>query len=123
MRPVGELRFLNLKTGKVQTDAGSGAVAAISVPGYRDTARRSGPPGRRRRGPRDWYRAPAAWVMPAGERRPDRDRTVVAPTWRGQTARSTPLAVTEPPPDRRGRGEGRGMPPSVPDMRRTKRIR
>ena len=34
MRPVGELRFLNLKTGKVQTDAGSGAVAAINVPGY-----------------------------------------------------------------------------------------
>jgi cell division protein FtsB len=34
MRPVGELRFLNLRTGKVQTDAGSGAVAAISVPGY-----------------------------------------------------------------------------------------
>ena len=34
MRPAGELRFLNLKTGKVQTDAGSGAVAAINVPGY-----------------------------------------------------------------------------------------
>jgi cell division protein FtsB len=34
MRPAGELRFLNLKTGTVQTDAGSGAVAAIHVPGY-----------------------------------------------------------------------------------------
>ena len=34
MRPVGELRFLNLKTGTVQTDAGSGAVAAIHVPGF-----------------------------------------------------------------------------------------
>jgi len=34
MRPAGELRFLNLKTGKVQTDAGSGALAAIDVPGY-----------------------------------------------------------------------------------------
>ncbi len=34
MRPAGELRFLNLKTGQVRTDAGSGAVAAISVPGY-----------------------------------------------------------------------------------------
>ena len=34
MRPAGELRFLNLKTGKVQTDAGSGATADISVPGY-----------------------------------------------------------------------------------------
>jgi Na+-transporting NADH:ubiquinone oxidoreductase subunit NqrC len=34
MRPVGELRFLDLKTGKVQTDAGNGAVAAIDVPGY-----------------------------------------------------------------------------------------
>jgi hypothetical protein len=34
MRPAGELRFLNLKTGKVQTDAGSGAEAAINVPGY-----------------------------------------------------------------------------------------
>lgn len=34
MRPVGELRFLNLKTGKIETDAGSGAEAAISVPGY-----------------------------------------------------------------------------------------
>jgi cell division protein FtsB len=34
MRPVGELRFLNLKTGTVQTDAGSGAVAAVNVPGF-----------------------------------------------------------------------------------------
>ena len=34
MRPAGELRFLNLKTGQVQTDAGSGADAAINVPGY-----------------------------------------------------------------------------------------
>lgn len=34
MRPVGELRFIDLKTGAVRTDAGSGAVAAIDVPGY-----------------------------------------------------------------------------------------
>ncbi|HLH81646.1 MAG TPA: hypothetical protein VKV38_00100 [Trebonia sp.] len=34
MRPAGELRFLDLKTGAVRTDAGSGAVAAINVPGY-----------------------------------------------------------------------------------------
>lgn len=34
MRPVGQLRFVNLKTGTVDTDAGSGAVARISVPGY-----------------------------------------------------------------------------------------
>jgi len=34
MRPVGELRFLNLKNGQVQTDAGTGAVADIHVPGY-----------------------------------------------------------------------------------------
>ena len=34
MRPAGELRFLNLKTGTVQTDAGSGALAAINVPGF-----------------------------------------------------------------------------------------
>ncbi len=34
MRPVGELRFLDLKTGKVETDAGSGATGDISVPGY-----------------------------------------------------------------------------------------
>ena len=34
MREQGELRFLNLKTGKVETDAGSGSVQAINVPGY-----------------------------------------------------------------------------------------
>jgi len=34
MRPVGEVRFLNLKKGKVETDAGSGAVRDINVPGY-----------------------------------------------------------------------------------------
>lgn len=34
MRPVGELRFLDLKTGKTLTDAGTGAVADIEVPGY-----------------------------------------------------------------------------------------
>jgi hypothetical protein len=34
MRPVGEVRFLNLKNGKVETDAGSGAVEDIHVPGY-----------------------------------------------------------------------------------------
>jgi hypothetical protein len=34
MRPTGELRFLNLRTGKIETDAGSGAVADIDVPGY-----------------------------------------------------------------------------------------
>ena len=34
MRPAGELRFLNLKTGTVQTDAGSGALAAVNVPGF-----------------------------------------------------------------------------------------
>jgi len=34
MRPVGQVRFLNLKNGKIQTDAGSGAVADIHVPGY-----------------------------------------------------------------------------------------
>lgn len=34
MGEPGELRFFNLKTGKVQTDAGSGAVQAINVPGY-----------------------------------------------------------------------------------------
>lgn len=34
MRPVGELEFLNLKNGKVQTDAGSGATSQINVPGY-----------------------------------------------------------------------------------------
>jgi hypothetical protein len=34
MRQAGELRFLDLKTGKVTTDAGSGAVQDINVPGY-----------------------------------------------------------------------------------------
>jgi hypothetical protein len=34
MLPVGELRFLNLKTGELQTDAGRGAVRSIHVPGY-----------------------------------------------------------------------------------------
>jgi hypothetical protein len=34
MREPGELRFFNLKTGKVQTDAGSGAIQDINVPGY-----------------------------------------------------------------------------------------
>ena len=34
MRPAGELRFVNLKTGKVQTDAGTGALRNINVPGY-----------------------------------------------------------------------------------------
>ena len=34
MREAGELRFFNLKTGKVQTDSGGKAVQAINVPGY-----------------------------------------------------------------------------------------
>jgi hypothetical protein len=34
MGEPGQLRFFNLKTGKVQTDAGSGAVQAVNVPGY-----------------------------------------------------------------------------------------
>ena len=34
MGQPGQLRFFNLKTGKVQTDAGSGAVQAVNVPGY-----------------------------------------------------------------------------------------
>ena len=34
MGQPGQLRFFNLKTGKVQTDAGSGAVQNINVPGY-----------------------------------------------------------------------------------------
>jgi hypothetical protein len=34
MRPVGRLQFVNLKTGKIDTNAGSGAVAHIDVPGY-----------------------------------------------------------------------------------------
>lgn len=34
MRPPGELRFIDLKTGRVRTDAGTGAIARINVPGY-----------------------------------------------------------------------------------------
>jgi uncharacterized protein HemX len=34
MTEQGQLRFFDLKTGKVQTDAGSGAEQAINVPGY-----------------------------------------------------------------------------------------
>jgi cell division protein FtsB len=34
MRPVSVLRFLDLKTGEIVTDAGSGKVPAIQVPGY-----------------------------------------------------------------------------------------
>jgi hypothetical protein len=34
MRPVSRLQFVNLKTGKIVTNAGSGAVARINVPGY-----------------------------------------------------------------------------------------
>ena len=34
MGQPGQLRFFDLKTGKVQTDAGSGAVQNINVPGY-----------------------------------------------------------------------------------------
>jgi hypothetical protein len=34
MRPVGQLRFVNLRKGTIDTDAGSGEVAKISVPGY-----------------------------------------------------------------------------------------
>lgn len=34
MRPAGVLRFINLKTGKIATDAGSGAGTAIQVPGH-----------------------------------------------------------------------------------------
>jgi hypothetical protein len=34
MRPVGQLQFLNVKTGKISSDAASGAAANIQVPGY-----------------------------------------------------------------------------------------
>jgi uncharacterized protein HemX len=34
MTEQGQLRFFDLKTGQVQTDAGSGAVQAINVPGF-----------------------------------------------------------------------------------------
>jgi hypothetical protein len=34
MTEQGQLRFFDLKTGKVETDAGSGAMQAVNVPGY-----------------------------------------------------------------------------------------
>jgi hypothetical protein len=34
MRPVGQLQFLNVETGKISSDAASGAAANIQVPGY-----------------------------------------------------------------------------------------
>jgi hypothetical protein len=34
MRRVGLLRFLDLRDGQIETDAGSGAVNRISVPGF-----------------------------------------------------------------------------------------
>lgn len=34
MRSAGELRFIDLKNSKIETDAGSGQVAQIHVPGY-----------------------------------------------------------------------------------------
>lgn len=34
MRPVGELRFLNLENGRIETGAGLGQAADIHVPGY-----------------------------------------------------------------------------------------
>jgi hypothetical protein len=34
MREAGEVQFLDLKTGQVETDAGSGPVQNIDVPGY-----------------------------------------------------------------------------------------
>jgi hypothetical protein len=34
MRPVGELRFIDPKTGKIRTDAGDRYVQSIHVPGY-----------------------------------------------------------------------------------------
>jgi len=34
MRPVGQLQFLNVKTGKISSDAASGAAANIQVSGY-----------------------------------------------------------------------------------------
>jgi hypothetical protein len=34
MTEQGQLRFFDLKTGTVQTDAGTGAIQAINVPGY-----------------------------------------------------------------------------------------
>ena len=46
MRPVGEVRFLNLKTGKVQTDAGSGAVAGHPRSRVHPVTQRGREPGR-----------------------------------------------------------------------------
>jgi hypothetical protein len=34
MRPVGLIRFLDIKDGQVKTDGGSGAVSRINVPGF-----------------------------------------------------------------------------------------
>jgi len=34
MRTPGLLRFVDLRDGKIKTDAGNGAVSAIQVPGY-----------------------------------------------------------------------------------------
>ena len=34
MRPVGQLQFLNVETGKISSDSASGAAADIRVPGY-----------------------------------------------------------------------------------------
>ena len=34
MRPVTQLEFLNVKTGKISSDAATGADAQIQVPGY-----------------------------------------------------------------------------------------
>ena len=34
LRPVGQIQFLNVKNGKISSDAATGAAAAIQVPGY-----------------------------------------------------------------------------------------
>jgi Na+-transporting NADH:ubiquinone oxidoreductase subunit NqrC len=34
MRPVSKLWFLNVKTGRISSDAPAGATAAVHVPGY-----------------------------------------------------------------------------------------
>ena len=34
MRPVGQIQFLNVKTGRISSDAATGAAANIKVPGY-----------------------------------------------------------------------------------------
>ena len=34
MRPGGQIQFLNVKTGRISSDAASGAAATIQVPGY-----------------------------------------------------------------------------------------